>query len=150
MNSSKENLDKEAPLRPLVIAPDSGRAYSMGRISAVFKADNEETNSTMSVSEWWLEPNTEGPPKHKHPQTHLFYVIEGTMAFYLEDKGWFEAEKGSYVYIPGNTEHGFENRSTANKAGFMSINTPGGFESSMPPIMSYFEKNPPGDALNES
>jgi quercetin dioxygenase-like cupin family protein len=127
--SSEENgsVEQKAALQPLVITPDAGRPYPMGRLSAIFKADLEETNSALSVSEWWLEPNTEGPPKHKHPKTHLFYVIEGTLAIYIENKGWFEAEKGSYVFIPpGDTEHGFENRSKEGKAGFMSINTPGG------------------------
>ncbi|TQV81376.1 cupin domain-containing protein [Exilibacterium tricleocarpae] len=117
----------------------------MGRMSAVFKADLQETNSTLSVSEWWLEPNTEGPHIHKHPEAHIFYIIEGRLAVYLEEKNWFEAKKGSYIYIPGETEHGFENRSH-DKVGFMSINTPGGFEESIPHIVNYFNENPLGDA----
>jgi len=72
-------MSKKAELKPLVLNPGDGRAYPMGRMSAVFKADLEETNSTLSVSEWWLEPNTEGPHIHKHSETHLFYVIEGTL-----------------------------------------------------------------------
>lgn len=136
-------------LKPLVVDSKDGRAYPMGRMSAVFKADLEETNSTLSVSEWWLEPNTEGPHIHKHPEAHLFYVIEGCLSVYLQDRNWFDAEKGSYIYIPGEIEHGFENRSNA-KVGFMSINTPGGFEQSIPGILSYFEENPLGDAKTGS
>ncbi|TQV72737.1 cupin domain-containing protein [Exilibacterium tricleocarpae] len=116
----------------------------MGRMTAVFKADLEETNSTLSVSEWWLEPNTEGPHIHKHPEAHLFYVIEGRLTVYLQGKDWLETESGSYIYIPGETEHGFENRSS-NKVGFISINTPGGFEQSIPGIVNYFNENPLGD-----
>ena len=138
-------MSHKAELKPLVLNPDDGRAYPMGRMSAVFKADLEETNSTLSVSEWWLEPNTEGPHIHKHPETHLFYVIEGSLAVYLQSKDWFEVKKGSYVFIPGGTEHGFENRSD-NTVGFMSINTPCGFEESIPHIVNYFEDNPLGDA----
>ena len=137
-------MSQKAELKPLVLNRDDGRAYPMGRMSAVFKADLEETNSTLSVSEWWLEPNTEGPHIHKHPETHLFYVIEGSLAVYLQSKDWFEVDKGSYVFIPGGTEHGFENRSD-NTVGFMSINTPGGFEESIPHIVNYFEDNPLGD-----
>ena len=132
-------INLKAELEPLVLNPDDGRAYPMGPMSAIFKADLEETNSTLSVSEWWLEPNTEGPPIHEHPETHLFYVIEGHLAVYLQGRNWFEAEKGSYIFIPGGTEHGFENRS-GNTVGFMSINTPGGFEESMPHIVNYFER----------
>ncbi|MFK8186473.1 MAG: cupin domain-containing protein [Phormidesmis sp.] len=137
-------MNQKTELKPLVVKPNGGRVYSMGRMSAVFKADMQETNSTLSVSEWWLDPNTEGPHIQNHPEAHLFYVIEGTLAVYLQGRDWFDAEKGSYIYIPGGTEHGFENRSE-NTVGFMSINTPGGFESSMSPIVKYFEENPLGD-----
>ena len=134
-------------LESLVLKPDDGRVYPMGRMSAVFKADLEETNSTLSVSEWWLEPNTEGPHIHRHPEAHLFYVISGSLAVYLQDKDWFEAEKGSYIYIPGGQEHSFENR-TDEVVGFMSINTPGGFEKTIPNIVEYLDEHPLGDAKN--
>lgn len=134
-------------LESLVLKPDDGRVYPMGRMSAVFKADLEETNSTLSVSEWWLEPNTEGPHIHRHPEAHLFYVISGNLAVYLQDKDWFEAEKGSYIYIPGGQEHSFENRSD-EVVGFMSINTPGGFEKTIPNIVEYLDEHPLGDAKN--
>ena len=32
----------------------------MGRISAVFKADRDETQQAYSVSEWWLERDGDG------------------------------------------------------------------------------------------
>ncbi len=140
-------MSDEPKLPPLVVPPGGGRVYPMGRMSAVFKADLDETDSAMSVSEWWLEPNTGGPPNHQHPESHLFYVIEGPVAFYLEGRGWFEADKGAYLFIPGDTEHGFENRS-GGKVGFMSISVPGGFETSLPHIVGYFEKNPIGDATS--
>lgn len=134
-----------AKLKPLVIKPNQGRDYPMGRMSAIFKADLEETNSTLSVSEWWLDPNTAGPETHKHPEAHLFYVIDGTLSVYIKGKDWFKADKGSYIYIPGNTEHGFEN-TDLDKVGFISINTPGGFEKMAPQIAEYFVANPLGDA----
>lgn len=137
-------MSQKAELKPLVVNPNEGRSYPMGRMSAIFKADLEETNSTLSVSEWWLEPQTEGPHIHSHPESHLFYIIDGTLTLYLEGKDWFEAQKGAYIYIPGGAEHGFENRSD-RPVGFMSINTPGGFEKAIPPIVAYFEENPLGD-----
>lgn len=142
-------MSEKTKLQPLVLNPKEGRTYPMGRMAAVFKADLEETNSTLSVSEWWIEANTEGPEIHKHPEAHLFYVIDGCLAVYLQDRNWFEAVKGSYIFIPGDTEHGFENRSNET-VGFMSINTPGGFEQSVPHIVNYFEENPLGDARTSS
>lgn len=138
-------MTQKSDLKSLVLNPDEGRTYPMGRMSAVFKVDRDETNSTLSVSEWWLEANTEGPPVHKHPEAHLFYVIDGNLAVYVEGRDWFVAAKGAYIYIPGEKEHGFENRSDTN-VGFMSINTPGGFEESLPHIVKHFEHNPLGDA----
>ena len=44
--------------RPVVLGPGEGRAYPMGRISAVFKADGAETGQLYSISEWWLDPHT--------------------------------------------------------------------------------------------
>ena len=130
--------------KAVVVGPGEGRRYEMGRMTAIFKADQAETQSVMSVSEWWLEPNTEGPHTHQHPEAHLFYVLAGTLTVYLADRGWFPVEQGVYVFIPGNTAHAFENRSAAT-AGFMSINTPGGFEAMLPGIVGYFQQHPLGD-----
>lgn len=68
-------MSQKAELNPLALNPDDGRVYPMGRMSAVFKADLEETNSTLSVSEWWLEPNMEGLHIHERPETHLFWYV---------------------------------------------------------------------------
>jgi len=73
--------------QPIVLAPGEGRAYPMGRISAVFKADEAETDSRYAISEWWLEPHTQGPGPHSHPEDDIFYVIEGTMSV-LVDQQW--------------------------------------------------------------
>jgi mannose-6-phosphate isomerase-like protein (cupin superfamily) len=122
-----------ASVRPAtVILPGAGRVYAMGRMRAVFKADIDETESRYSVSEWWLEPRTLGPSAHEHTEDHVYYVIEGTLSVSI-DREWFEAPSGSYILIPGGTAHGFENRG-AVRAGFISFNAPGGFESRMPDI----------------
>lgn len=141
------SVHSKSIIQPIIIAPNQGRTYSMGRMSAVFKADLNETNSTVSVSEWWLEPNTEGPHKHSHPETHVYYVIDGTLAIYLQNQGWMNATKGSYIYIPGGSEHSFENRSN-HRVGFISFNAPGGFEASLPSIVDYFQAHPLGNAKN--
>jgi hypothetical protein len=39
----------------------------MGRIAAIFKADESESESRYSISEWWLESHTQGPGVHSHP-----------------------------------------------------------------------------------
>jgi len=128
----------------ILLSPDEGRAYPMGRISAVFKADGDETQGGYSISEWWLEPHTQGPGAHAHDEDDVFYVIEGTMSFLVGDR-WVDAPKGSFVLAPGGVTHDFENRSSS-RAGMLNLSIPGDFETNMPAIAEYFAANPPGDA----
>lgn len=128
----------------VLLAPGEGRSYPMGRISAVFKADGEETKRAYSISEWWLEPHTQGPGAHSHEEDDIFYVIDGTMSFLMGDR-WIDAPKGSFVLAPGGMTHDFENRSSS-RAGVLNFSVPGEFETSMPGIVKWFAENPPKDA----
>jgi mannose-6-phosphate isomerase-like protein (cupin superfamily) len=134
--------------RPLVLRPGEGRDYAMGGISAQFKADEAETAHRYSVSEWWLEPDTAGPGAHAHPEDDAFYVLEGTMSFFLGDH-WVDAEKGSFVLIPGGVSHDFENRSTA-RAGALNFSAPGDFEAHMPGIAEWFRDRSKADSTTDS
>jgi mannose-6-phosphate isomerase-like protein (cupin superfamily) len=125
--------------RPVILAPGEGRAYPMGRICAVFKADEAETRSKYSVSEWWLEPRTQGPGPHSHPEDDLFYVIEGVISMRVGDE-WIECPKGAFVLVPGGVTHDFENRG-AVRAGFLNFSAPGPFEPEMPGIAEWFLEN---------
>ncbi len=117
----------------------------MGRISAVFKADGSETQGQYTVSEWWLEANSTGPGAHSHEKDDMFYVIEGTMSFLIDDH-WIDAPKGSFVRIPGGMTHDFENRSRS-RAGVLNFSVPGGFEKEMTSITAWFAEHPPQDAV---
>jgi quercetin dioxygenase-like cupin family protein len=122
----------EQARKPIVVPAEQGRAYEMGRMRAIFKADREETAGRYSISEWWLEPRTRGPGVHAHSDDHIFYVIEGSLSL-MVDGQWSILDKGGYAVIPGDTPHNFENRGTVT-AGFISLNTPGGFEAKAPGI----------------
>lgn len=129
---------------PVILGPGQGRAWPMGRIAAVFKADGDETAGRASISEWWLEPHTRGPGLHAHDEDDLFYVLEGTMSLCIGGT-WHAAPRGSFVLVPGGVPHDFENRSDA-RAGLLNISLPGGFEPAMPGIADWFRQHPPGDA----
>jgi mannose-6-phosphate isomerase-like protein (cupin superfamily) len=129
--------------KPIFLAPGEGRRYPMGRISAVFKADEAETESRYSVSEWWLEPRTQGPGAHSHAEDDLFFVIEGTMSVLIGEQ-WIEAPRGSFVLVPGGVTHDFENRGDV-RAGVLNLSVPGPFEPDMPAIAEWFAKHPPHD-----
>jgi mannose-6-phosphate isomerase-like protein (cupin superfamily) len=128
----------------IFLPPGGGRSYPMGRISAVFKADGAETQRGYSISEWWLEPHTQGPGAHSHEEDDIFYVIEGTMSILVGDH-WIDAPRGSFVLAPGGVRHDFENRSS-RRAGVLNLSIPGDFEKNMPAIAEWFEENPPKDA----
>jgi mannose-6-phosphate isomerase-like protein (cupin superfamily) len=136
-------MSKKQERKAVVLRPGAGRSYPMGRISAVFKADEAETADAYSISEWWLEPHTKGPGPHSHPEDDVFYVIAGTMSVFVGDT-WIDAEVGSFVLIPGGTTHDFENRGD-QRAGLLNF-TNGVFEPDMKGISDWFLANPPGDA----
>jgi mannose-6-phosphate isomerase-like protein (cupin superfamily) len=136
----KQNVERPAIFLP----PGAGRAYPMGRISALFKADGRETAAAYSISEWWLEPHTKGPGPHSHEEDDVFFVIEGTMSFLVGDE-WLDAPRGSFVLAPGGMTHDFENRSDA-RSGALNFSAPGNFEEHMPGIAQWFRDHPPADA----
>lgn len=127
----------------VVLGPDDGRHYDMGRIVAVFKADGAETSGGYSISEWWLEPHTTGPGPHSHAEDDTFYVLDGTMSVFVGDR-WVDASKGAFVLVPGGVTHDFENRGNV-RAGMLNFSHPGDFEQRMPAIVAWFAEHPAGD-----
>lgn len=116
----------------------------MGPLSAVFKADGDETRQQYSISEWWLDPYTRGPGAHQHEEDDVFFVLEGTMSFFVGGR-WIDATQGSLVIAPGGTPHDFENR-TGARAGVLNLSVPGDFESNMEGIAEWFRARSPSDA----
>lgn len=124
----------------IVLKAGEGRTYNCGTMTAVFKADENETNEKYSISEWWLEPNSEGPGAHQHEANdEVFYGIEGTTSVLVGDE-WVTVEKGDFLRIPANTQHDFANR-TNERSGLLNFFIPGGFERNMPSIVKWFENN---------
>lgn len=147
---STGSVEGVAPLhgparRALVLRPGEGRAYAMGGIQAVFKADEAETANRYSVSEWWLEPDTAGPGAHSHDEDDAFYVLEGTMSFLLDGQ-WVDCPRGSFVLAPAGAVHDFQNRGSV-RAGVLNLSAPGGFEANMGMIVEWFAQHPPGPAV---
>ncbi len=125
---------------PVVRQPNGGRAYSMPAMRAVFHADAAETDNAYSVSEWWLDPMSEGPGAHAHEANdEVFRVIAGTMSMLVADE-WIDAPAGSVIVIPAGVTHDFSNR-TNSPAGLFNISIPGGFEKNMPAILEWYEQN---------
>ncbi len=137
-------MTKKKQRAPVLLAPGKGRTYAMGPVTAVFKADGDETRGQYSISEWWLEPYTKGPGTHHHEEDDVFFVIEGTMSFFVNGK-WIDAKAGSLVIAPAGMPHDFENR-TAKRAGALNVSVPGDFEPHMTGIAEWFRQRSGSDA----
>jgi mannose-6-phosphate isomerase-like protein (cupin superfamily) len=136
--------DCTATRHPVLLGPGEGRAYPMGPLSAVFKADGAETAHGYSISEWWLDPHTKGPGPHSHPDDDVFYILAGTMNVMVGTE-WTEASAGSFVLVPGNVVHDFQNRGS-ERAGMLNVSAPGDFEERMPGIAQWFRERSADDA----
>jgi mannose-6-phosphate isomerase-like protein (cupin superfamily) len=125
----------------IFLLPDDSRKYKMGKIEAIFKADEEEANEKYCISEWWLDSFTEGPGAHSHEiNDDIFYVLEGTASILIGDE-WVDAPKGSFILIKKKTPHNFANR-TNIRLGLLNFFIPGGFERHMPDVVKWFDENP--------
>jgi mannose-6-phosphate isomerase-like protein (cupin superfamily) len=139
MKKQSEPDSRSVPPDAILLEPDAGRSYTLGRMRAVFKADGAETSNHYSVSEWWLEPHTAGPGAHLHEANdEVFYVIEGSPSLLIGDN-WITASRGSFIRIPAGVMHDFQNRS-GERAGLLNFFIPGGFEKNMPAIVEWFRQ----------
>ena len=141
-------VPSEKKRTPIHLPPGAGRAYAMGPLHAVFKADGDETRGRYSISEWWLEPYTRGPGAHTHEEDDVFFVLEGTMSFFVGG-AWIDAPKGSLVIAPGGTAHDFETR-TAERAGALNLSVPGDFEPNMEGIAEWFRARSAAESRTEN
>jgi mannose-6-phosphate isomerase-like protein (cupin superfamily) len=113
----------------IVLPPGGGRAYELGAMRGVFKADGDETGDRYCASEWSVEPGRSGPGAHRHEDNdEIFLVTEGTMWFLAGDD-WIEAPAGTFLRIPAGVTHDFENRGDERTTAF-NVFIPGGFEAS--------------------
>lgn len=123
------------------LPPGGGRRYGMGRLTALFKADEDETEAGYSVSEWILDPGQDGVGAHSHAANdEVFYVLEGRPEILIGD-AWRESPAGSFLRIPAGVTHDFRNP-TDSRARLLNLYIPGGFERDMPQIVRWFAENP--------
>jgi len=92
---------------------DSTFAY-MGSLMT-FLAKGSETGGRFALMEYYSKPGNE-PPPHVHEREHeLFFVLEGTMRFYCEDKT-LDIGVGDVVFLPQGKAHAFICTSNAVRA----------------------------------
>jgi mannose-6-phosphate isomerase-like protein (cupin superfamily) len=83
---------------------DSTFAY-MGSLMT-FLAKGSETSGRFALMEYHTKPGNE-PPPHVHEREHeLYFVLEGTMRFYCEDKT-LDIGAADVVFLPRGKAHAF-------------------------------------------
>ena len=138
---NRQNMQhKQNESDKLFLKPGEGRIYACDTMTAIFKADENETSDRYSISEWWLEPGSDGPGPHQHEDNdEIFYGIEGVTSILVGEE-WMNVERGTFLRIPSKTIHDFANRTNV-KSGVLNFFIPGGFERNMPSIVQWFEDN---------
>jgi quercetin dioxygenase-like cupin family protein len=48
-------------------------------------------------------------PRHKHPGEEIIYVIEGTLDYEIEGKGWVALKAGDVLFVPDGAVHAARN-----------------------------------------
>src|SRR5262249_43557487 len=89
---------------------ESTLAY-MGSLMTLL-AKGSETSGRFALMEFHTKPGNE-PPPHIHEREHeLYFVLEGTMRFYCEDKT-MDIGPGEIVFLPQAKPHAFNCASDA-------------------------------------
>ena len=71
-----------------------------------FLAKSSETGGHFALMEFYTKPGNEAPP-HVHEREHeLYFVLEGSMRFYCEDK-ILDIKAGEVVFLPQGKAHAF-------------------------------------------
>ena len=87
----------------LVLRRGEGRQFSVGAVKI------ESGTADFSVFESSPPPGAPAAPRHlHHSYDEAFYVIEGTIDFFLDERRE-RLEAGAFVFLPRGTLHSFAN-----------------------------------------
>jgi quercetin dioxygenase-like cupin family protein len=94
----------------------------MGQTQTHFLATGTTTNDAFCLVEETAQRGA-SIPLHRHDEdVESFYVLDGTIRFYLDDQPAAEASAGSFVHVPAGAVHGF--RITSDAARYLILTTP--------------------------
>lgn len=107
--------DLDDPARQLVVArPSDAESFEVLEHLFRLRLPGRATGDSLVMAEDWHRAGGDAP-LHTHPQAELFYVLEGEVAYTVEEDGvtraW-RAGAGELVYLPPHTPHAVANRSS--------------------------------------
>jgi quercetin dioxygenase-like cupin family protein len=106
--------------------PGQGRSFAVAGDLYTFLAVGEDTDGAYAL--WHaIVPPGGGPPPHLHTlEEEAFYVLEGRLALYAEDRR-ATGGPGTFVHLPRGSLHRFKNEST-QPARMLILAAPAGLE----------------------
>jgi quercetin dioxygenase-like cupin family protein len=113
-------------IQPGLIHLGEGRRFAIPGGICTIKATGEDTGGTYAMIEMLIPPQG-GPPPHIHSrEIESFYILEGSLSFWLSDRK-LSSSAGSLVIAPPGLTHTFKNEEDATARVLLLI-TPAGLE----------------------
>jgi quercetin dioxygenase-like cupin family protein len=113
-------------LQPGLIHSGEGRRLAIPGGICTIKATGEKTGGTYALIEMLIPPQS-GPPPHIHSrEIESFYILEGSLSFWLADRK-LTGSAGSLVIAPPGHTHAFKNERD-EPARVLLLITPAGLE----------------------
>src|SRR6516225_12254365 len=92
-----------------IVPPGQGRQLTARGNVMAFKAVAEQTSGDFSLMERTVPPGARTPPPHRHVTcSEAFFVLEGTVAFRLDDAE-LTGGAGDFLLVPRGAAHTFGN-----------------------------------------
>ena len=115
--SSRENptLGESMTIRYQNPAPSSDQMFDVFGVQLQFLVAPEATGNQASLYKGIL-PSGVVIPLHSHPDSEVFYVLEGTLEVYQENseyKGWHSVLAGNAIAVAPGVKHALRNTSSA-------------------------------------
>jgi len=107
------------------VPANPGQAYWVMGDMFTYLVTGEESGGRYFTLIASVAPNTGPPPHVHHLEEEQFYVLEGTLSFYVGDQT-FQARAGDFLHIPRQTVHWFKNGPAPSKV--LATFSPAGIE----------------------
>ena len=113
-------------IQPGLIHSGEGRRFAIPGGICTIKATGEDTGGTYAMIEMLIPPQG-GPPPHIHSrEIESFYILEGSLSFWLSNHK-LSGQAGSLVIAPPGLTHTYKNEGDATARVLLLI-TPAGLE----------------------
>jgi mannose-6-phosphate isomerase-like protein (cupin superfamily) len=108
------------------LPPGGGKQLQVLGNPWTLKAATDQTGGTVAALEGSFRPGSGAPAHVHHQHEETFYVLESDFVFQIGSDS-VAAPAGTFVFVPRDVAHGFENVGAA-PGRVLGIMTPAGFE----------------------